>query len=110
MEFEIKGNDAGQAPSVRSTSAIYGAVAPSKIVVKPLGEWNQVEITVQGRRVVALWNGETIHDFSLDNPAYASAQRGPLSARIPTGHIGFQGHLNGAPVEFRNVRIKVPRP
>jgi hypothetical protein len=106
MEFEIKGNDAGQAPTVRSTSAIYGAVAPTKIAAKPAGEWNQVEVTVQGRRVIATWNGEKVHDVNLDDPAYAAAQRGPLSARVPNGHIGLQGHLNGSPVEFRNIRLK----
>jgi hypothetical protein len=107
MEFEIKGNDAGQAPTTRSTSSIVGAVAPTRNLSKPAGEWNQVEVTVEGRHLVALWNGEKVHDIRLDDPAYAGAQRGPLSARVPTGHIGFQAHLNGAPVEFRNVRIKV---
>jgi hypothetical protein len=107
MEFEIKGNDSGSAPTVRSTSAIYGAVAPTKVASKVAGEWNTVEVTVTGRRLKAVWNGETIHDINLDDPAYANAQRGALSARLPAGLIGFQAHLNGTPVEFRNVRIKV---
>lgn len=110
MEFEIKGNDVGTAPTPRSTSAIYGAAAPLKVMNRPAGVWNQVEVTVRGRRVRAVWNGEPIHDVNLDDPAYANAQRGPLSARVPSGHIGFQAHLNGAPVEFRNVRIKVLQP
>jgi hypothetical protein len=107
MEFEIRGHDAGSPPTVRSTSAIYGAAAPAKVNSKPAGEWNQVEVTVQGRRVQAVWNGERVHDVNLDDPAYAQALRGPLSARVPSGHIGFQAHLNGAPVDFRHVRIKV---
>jgi hypothetical protein len=107
MEFEIKGNDAGTPAGVRSTSAIYGAVAPLRNMNRPAGEWNQVEVTVTGRRVRAIWNGEPIHDIDLDNAAHDRAQRGPLRARVPTGHIGFQAHLNGAPVEFRHVRIKV---
>jgi len=110
MEFEIKGNDVGTAPTVRSTSAIYGAAAPLKVASRAAGDWNQVEVTVQGRRVRAVWNGETVHDVNLDDAAYAKAQRGPLSARVPSGHIGFQAHLNGAPVEFRNVRIRVLKP
>jgi hypothetical protein len=107
MEFEIRGHDAGSPPTVRSTSAIYGAAAPLKVNSKPAGEWNQVEVTVQGRRVQAVWNGERVHDVNLDDPAYAQALRGSLAARVPSGHIGFQAHLNGAPVEFRHVRIKV---
>ncbi len=107
MELEIKGDDAGQTPTVRSTSAIYGAVAPLRNLSRAPGEWNEVEVTVRGRRVTAIWNGERVHDVDLDDPAYAAAQRGPLSARVPAGHIGLQGHLNGSPVEFRNIRIKV---
>ena len=48
-----------------------------------------------------------MHDIVLDDPAYAAAQRGPLSGRTATGHIGFQAHLTGSPVEFRHVRLKV---
>jgi hypothetical protein len=45
-------------------------------------------------------------DVDLDDPAYAKALRGPLSARSRSGHVGFQAHLTGAPVEFRRIRIK----
>lgn len=58
-----------------------------------------------GRRLRATWNGEVVHDIDLDDPAYAAAQRGPLSHRATEGHIGFQAHAT-APVEFRNLRIK----
>jgi hypothetical protein len=107
MEFEIKGTDAGSTPSVRSTSAIYGAVAPAAVASQPAGEWNQVEVTVVGRRLKTVWNGRVVHDINLDDPAYAAAQRGPLSGRATLGHIGFQAHLTGSPVEFRHVRLKV---
>ena len=105
MELEIR-DDAAAPASVRSTSALYGAVAPLKKTNKPAGEWNQVEVTVVGRHLSASWNGVQIHDVNLDDPAYAGAQRGPLSARARAGHVGFQAHLTGAPAEFRNIRIK----
>ena len=63
-----------------------------------------------GRRLQATWNGVAIHDVDLDDPQYAGAQRGPLAKRAASGHIGFQAHLTGAPVEFRHVRIKVVQP
>jgi hypothetical protein len=106
MEIEIK-NDPDGAPGPRSNTAVFGAVAPLKNATRRAGEWNVVEISLLGRRLKATWNGETIHDINLDDPAYAGALRGPLNARSPQGHIGFQAHLTGAPVEFRNVRIKV---
>jgi hypothetical protein len=106
MELEIK-DDPGAAPNPRTTGALYGAAAPLKSANRPAGEWNQVEVTVAGRHVTTIWNGERIHDVNLDDPAYANAQRGPLAGRARTGHIGFQAHLTGAPVEFRRIRIKV---
>lgn len=110
MEFEIKGTEPDPAPSVRSTSAVYGAVAPRLLAAKPAGEWNEVEIVVTGRHVGARWNGQLVHDFEIDDPAYANAQRGPLSSRAAVGHIGMQAHLTGSPVEFRNIRVKVLSP
>jgi Domain of Unknown Function (DUF1080) len=106
MELEIK-SDAGGTPTARSTSAIYGAVAPRRNLSKPAGEWNDIEVSLIGRRLTAAWNGEAIHDVNLDDPQYATAQRGPLGQRAISGHIGFQAHLTGAPVEFRRIRIKV---
>jgi hypothetical protein len=105
MEIEIKTDPDGP-PGPRSNTALYGAAAPMKNATRGAGEWNVVEISLLGRRLKAVLNGETIHDVNLDDPAHAGALRGPLSARSPEGHIGFQAHLTGAPVEFRNVRIK----
>lgn len=106
MELEIKGGDVGTAPTARSTSSVYGAVAPRRVMNREAGQWNQVEVSVVGRRLRATWNGDVVHDINLDDPAYATALRGPLSQRVTEGHIGFQAHATGAPVEFRNLRIK----
>lgn len=108
MEFEIR-NDPTGTPTARSNTSVYGAAAARKNATKADGEWNVVEISLVARRLVATWNGETIHDLDLDDPAYAGALRGPLSARARSGHIGFQAHLTGTPVEFRAIRIKVVR-
>jgi Domain of Unknown Function (DUF1080) len=109
MEIEIKNGPDG-APSPTSNTALYGAAAPIKNVTKAAGGWNTAEISLIGRHLTAVWNGVTIHDLDLDDPAYAGAARGPLSARAREGQIGFQAHLTGAPVEFRNVRIRTVTP
>lgn len=106
MELEITTDPEG-APSPRSTTSVYGAVAPLENATKEAGEWNRVEISLVARHLTAVWNGTTIHDINLDDQAFAAALRRPLSARATSGHIGFQAHLTGAPVEFRNIRIKV---
>jgi Domain of Unknown Function (DUF1080) len=108
MEIEIKNDPAG-APGPRSNTSLYGAAAPRQNVTRADGAWNVVEISVIKRRLVAIWNGETIHDLDLDDPAYAAALRGPLSRRAGSGRIGFQAHATGTPVEFRHIRVKVVR-
>ena len=108
MELQIR-SDAGKPADVHSTGSLYGAVAPAKNMAKPDGEWNQVEVSVIKRDVVAIWNGEKILDVPLDDPQYRSAQERPLAERLPFGHIGLQAYSTGAPVEFRNIRIKVIR-
>jgi hypothetical protein len=106
MEIEIR-NDAAGEPGPRSNTSIYGAAAPRKNVSKADGAWNAVEISLIKRRLQVVLNGETIHEVDLDDEAYAGALRGPLSRRAASGHIGFQAHATGSPVEFRNIRIKV---
>jgi hypothetical protein len=108
MEMEIR-NDQGGEPSPRSNTAIYGAAAPRRNVTRAAGEWNEVEISLVKRRLVLTCNGEVIHDLDLDDPAYGAALRGPLSGRATSGHIGFQAHLEGTPVEFRRIRVRVVR-
>jgi hypothetical protein len=108
MELQIL-SDAGKPADLHSTGSLYGAAAPSKSMAKPDGEWNQVEVTVLKRMVTAVWNGEKILDVNLDDRKYQNAQERPLAERAPFGHVGLQAYSTGAPVEFRNVRIKILR-
>jgi hypothetical protein len=106
MELQIL-SDAGKPPGLRSTGALYGAVAPLRNAAKPDGEWNHVEVTVRERRVVASWNGDKVLDVNLDDPAYQNVQQKPLAERAEYGHVGLQAYNQGEPVEFRNIRIRV---
>jgi len=96
MEIQIL-DDYGKAPDPHSAGALYGSIAASKNMSKPAGEWNQVEITCQGRRVTVVMNGEKIIDANLDD--YPE-----LRARVPQGYLGLQDH--GDLVEFRNLRVR----
>ncbi len=96
--------------------AVFGRLAASESVVKKPGEWNRFTITCKDQMIYILLNGKSITtmDMSLwtqadknpdgtDIPAWLSK---PL-AELPThGHIGFQGKHAGAPIYFRNVKIK----
>jgi hypothetical protein len=84
--------------------AIYNIVAPKVGFQKPVGEWNQEEITADGRHIKVVLNGHTIVDANLNdvtNPETFARHPGMLR---PRGHIGFLGHNDY--VEFRNLRVK----
>lgn len=97
-------------------AAIFGHQPAKKHNVKKPGEWNHYTITCIGRKIWVVLNGELVNvcDMSLytsaktnpdgtEIPAWLS---NPLSGLILTGHIGFQGKHAGAPIYFRNIRIK----
>ncbi len=97
-------------------AAIFGHLAPSKRMVKQPGEWNRYTITCKDQMITVALNGEvtTVMDMSL----WTSATTNPDGSEIPSwlnkpfaelptkGHIGFQGKHAGAPIYFRNIKIK----
>jgi hypothetical protein len=96
MEVQIL-DDYGRSPTPHTTGAIYDAVAPSKNMSKPAGEWNFVEIICSGPWVVVAMNGEEIVRVNMD-------EHPKLKGRLRRGYIGLQNH--GSRVEFRNISIK----
>ena len=86
--------------------SVYGIV-PAKVgSLKPLGEWNQQEVTAKGRRVTIVVNGKTIVDADLDEATKAGTLDGTVHPGLSRtkGHLGFLGH--GDRVDFRRIRIK----
>ena len=88
--------------------SVYG-IQPAKHEpenLKPLGEWNVQEVTVHGRQIKVVLNGETIVDCDLDEVTKTGTMDGAEHPGLKrtAGHLGFLGH--GDRVEFRNIRIK----
>lgn len=100
----------------KKCGAIYGRLAPTKSMVKKPGEWNRCTITCKGRQIDVELNGE--HVTSMDMALWTEKGRNPDGSTIPSwlsrpaaeldtkGRIGFQGKHAGAPIFFRNIRIK----
>jgi hypothetical protein len=86
--------------------SVYGIHPAKPGALKPVGEWNSQEVTVQGRRIKVVLNGTTIVDVDLDDATKAGTMDGQPHPGLnrETGHLGFLGH--GDQVEFRNLRIK----
>lgn len=102
MEVQILA-DHGKPPTFHSSSSLYGSVAPRKNMAKPAGEWNQIEIVCDKRRLAVTHNGEKVQDIDLDDKTLPFQEK-PVHERARKGFLGLQDHND--PVEFRNLRIK----
>lgn len=97
--------------------SVYGVIPAKRIKHKPLGEWGEEEIRVEGNHIKVTVNGEVIVDGDIkeacqghnvapdgsDNNPYTVDHRNHPGMFNKTGHIGFLGH--GAGLKFRNVRV-----
>jgi hypothetical protein len=107
LEIQIL-DDAGSEPNLNSTGSILGASAPPLNYSKPLGDWNYVEISFIGRRLVVYLNGNRVQKVNLDDPAFQNARERPLGRVRNVGYIGLESHTSR--VDFRNLRINVLKP
>jgi len=104
------------APPSWQCGAVFGHQAAMKHPVKRPGQWNHYTITCKGRKIWVVLNDVLINDFDMS--LYTSAKTNPDGSEIPSwlstplaqlplhGHIGFQGKHAGAPIYFRNIKIK----
>lgn len=119
VEIQIADDFAEQwakSPATWHCGAVFGHLAPAKSVVKPAGEWNHYTIICAGRRITVVLNGEQV--TNMDMSLWTSAKTNPDGSEIPAwlsrpkaelatkGRIGFQGKHAGAPIYFRNIRIR----
>ena len=90
-----------------STGALYSLSKISKRAQKPNGEWNTMDIQLDGQVTRVFLNGEKINEFSGDQQVPARKQwfepvRGP---RPDSGYIGLQNHDKNSTVYFKEVSV-----
>ena len=75
---------------------------------KPVGEWNTLEITVDGPRTIVSLNGVKTTDFTQGQAVPPRQDDGDpkLGIRPDTGYIGLQNHDENSTVYFREVAIQ----
>ncbi|WP_286861898.1 MULTISPECIES: 3-keto-disaccharide hydrolase [Sphingobacterium] len=108
-EIQVLDNDAevyNELAPYQYHGSVYGIIPAKRGALKPLGEWNQEEIRVDGSKIRVTLNGQVIVDGDLKE----ATKNGTMDKldhpglKRTTGHIGFLGH--GSEVFFRNIRIK----
>ena len=119
MEIQIADDYArkwADSPATWHCGAIFGHLAPKKSMVKKPGEWNRYTITCKDKMIYVMLNGELVTKMNMN--LWTNAKTNPDGSEIPPwlstpfsqlpthGRIGFQGKHAGAPIYFRNIKIK----
>ncbi|MEO6436367.1 MAG: DUF1080 domain-containing protein [Tepidisphaeraceae bacterium] len=107
IEIQILDDTAEKYAKIRPAQfhgSIYDTVAAERGHLKPVGEWNEQEITAKGSRITIKLNGSIIVDADLANVTDEKILARHPGLKNKTGHLGFLGH--GAEIEFRDIRIK----
>ncbi len=106
-ELQVLDNDAVKYAKLDQRQyhgSAYGMVPAHRGYLRPAGEWNVQEVTVQGSTIKVELNGTLILDTDLSQVTeYLGNSPHPGKDRA-SGHFGFAGHSD--PVQFRNVKLK----
>ena len=106
MELQILDNDAPVYRHLKPAQyhgSLYTNFPAERKGMKPVGEWNEQEVKVEGTRIQIKLNGEPILDADIStlSPQRLEKQK---ALTYKKGHIAFLGH--DTEVMFRNIRIK----
>lgn len=83
----------------------YGMTAAHRGYLRPVGEWNFQEVTVQGSKIKVELNGTMILNCDLSKVKdFKDGAERHVGLKLPKGHFGFAGHSD--PVQFRAIAIK----
>jgi hypothetical protein len=93
-----------------SAASCYALYAPSEDVTKPVGEWNQSRIVINGNRVEHWLNGKKVVEYELGSDDWkkrvADSKFKPLTkfGAMKKGKIDLQDH--GDEVAYRSIKIR----
>jgi hypothetical protein len=104
--------DATPEPGFHSTGAIYDLVPTQVNAMKPVGEWNHIQITSLGDQIEVELNGQRV--ASMDLAQWSEANKRPdgsshkfdiaYKSHPRKGYIGIQDH--GSDCWYRNIKLK----
>lgn len=93
------------------TGALYDLVKPSKNAMKPVGEWNHIEITCDRNRIEIVLNGEKVTQMDLDEWTKPNVRPDGSAHKFDIaykdhprkGYIGLQDH--GGNCWYKNIKL-----
>ena len=112
IEIQVLDSAGKEKMSKHDCGAIYDLVAPTKNTMKPVGEWNHIEITCDKNQIKVALNGEAIAEMDLDQWGEAGKSLDGTKNKFTKalkdfpreGLLGFQDH--GKPAWFKNIKLK----
>jgi hypothetical protein len=110
---DLKHPDAQRGPTHMS-GALYDLLAVEKKTRKPVGQWNESRILVNGNHVEHWLNGAKVAECDLDSAAYREALAKSKYHVVPgfgtkiTTPLALQDH--GEEVAFRSLKIRELKP
>ncbi len=94
----------------QKSGADYDVHAPSSLEAKPVGEYNNSRIVVNGAKVEHWLNGKKVVAFELWSPEWTAMKNNSKwrdvapYAMAKSGHIALQDHGGG--VWFKNIKLR----
>ena len=108
--YEVQIFDAGD--EHHSTGVLYSLTTAMARAANPVGEWNTMEITLDGPRTVVTLNGQKVTDYTEGQPTEERKHEWePHRGRRPdTGYFGLQNHpredKSDSGVYFKEIAVK----
>jgi hypothetical protein len=112
IEFQIMDSDG---LGYHDSGAFYDLAKPKQQAMRPVGEWNHLELRVHGYSVMAILNGVEVSGLALQHFDKPFLRPDGTSHKFAAawkdhpwgGYIGLQDH--GKDVWFKNIKIKEHR-
>jgi hypothetical protein len=95
------------------TGAVYDLSKPTRNAMRPVGEWNHIEITSRDGTIEVVLNGEKVNSVDLSKFSQPNKRPDGSSHKFDVvyrdhpklGYIGLQDH--GSPCWYKNIKLKV---